>query len=132
MDLEELKKMRLISNTTGRPTILLTDKKWQNEFAIRKMFIIPYKKARFLCSKNTRESYAWNEETMGIYHGKTMWQQYCSFINDILRNIRNGKKDYCYFMYQVLDIAKFHLSDLQTRYCDGYWEVWLNVQKGGE
>lgn len=127
MTLEELKSRKIISNTDGRPTNDLTDKKWQEEFEIRKLLVTPYKngKKMKLTIPYSKESEKWNEETQGTYYGCTNWQSYCSFINDILKNIRSGQVDYCYYIYQILDILKFHHDDLKTRYCDGYWSVWL-------
>ena len=126
MTLEELKEMKLISNTNGRPSSTLTNEKWQKEFNIRKMFITPYpKNIKKLKGKHSKESGMWNEDTQGTYYGCTNWQSYCSYINDVLSNIRSGQVDYCYYIYQILDIAKFHYNDLKTRYRDGYWEVWL-------
>ncbi|WP_285814931.1 hypothetical protein [Thomasclavelia cocleata] len=126
MTLEELREMKLISNTNGRPHSTLTNKKWQKEFNIRKMVINPHDKNHTrMVGKYSIESGKWNEETMGEYHGCTNWQEYCSFINDILSNIRMGQKDYCYYIYQIMDLARFHFNTLRTKYCDGYWEVWL-------
>lgn len=126
MTLEELKEMKLISNTNGRPTSAMTDEKWQKEFNIRKLFITPYPKdIKKLKGQYSKESGMWNEETQGTYYGCTSWQSYCSYINDVLNNIRSGQIDYCYYIYHILDIVKFHYNDLKTRYCDGYWEVWL-------
>lgn len=126
MTLEELKELRLISNTNGRPTSFMTDEKWQKEFNLRKMFITPHpKEIKKLKGKCSMESGMWNEETQGKYDGCTSWQSYCSYINDILNNIRSGQVDYCYYIYQILDIAKFHYNTLKTKYCNGYWEVWL-------
>lgn len=126
MTLEELRELRLISNTNGRPTSAMTDEKWQKEFNLRKMFITPYPKdIKRLKGQYSKESGMWNEETQGTYHGCTSWQSYCSYINDILNNIRSGQVDYCYYIYQILDLAKFHYNTLKTRYRDGYWEVWL-------
>ena len=124
MTLEELREMKLVSNTNGRPTSALTDEKWQKEFQIRKLFVKPskYNKMR---GKYSQESGYWNEETMGSYYGTTSWQRYCTYINDILSNIRAGQVDYTYYIYQIMDLLKFHYNDLKTRYCDGYWEVWL-------
>lgn len=123
--LEELREMRLVSNTDGRPVYTLTDEKWQKEFHLRKTFIVPYRNIKKLCGKYSKEPGVWNEETMGTYYGQSNWQEYCSYINDILKNIRAGQIDYCYFIYQIMDLLKFHYDDLRTRYCDGYWEVWL-------
>ncbi len=126
--LEELREMRLISNTDGRPSPSLTDEKWQQEFLLRKMFVTPYRKeVKKLGGKFSRESGMWNNETMGEFHGQTNWQSYCSYINDVLNNIRSGQTDYCYYIYQITELLKFHYDTLKTRYCDGYWEVWLKA-----
>lgn len=128
MTLEELREMRLISNTNGRPSSTLTDEKWQKEFNIRKLFVKPVNKnITKLGQKNamSRETGYWNEEIWGKYQGATNWQEYCSFINDILSNIRAGQVDYCYYIYQIMDLLKFHYNNLRTKYCDGYWKVWL-------
>ena len=126
MTLEELRELKLISNTNGRPTSDMTDDKWQKEFNLRKLFITPYPSdIKKLKGKYSKESGYWNEETMGEYYGCTSWQSYCAYINDILSNIRAGQVDYCYYIYQILDLVKFHYNNLMTRYRDGYWEVWL-------
>lgn len=121
MTIEELK------NANGRPSSSLTDEKWQKEFTARKLFITPYKggKTKKLSGKYAREAGTWREETQGSYGGCTNWQSYSAYINDILANIRAGQVDYCYYIYQILDLVKFHHNDLRTKYCDGYWEVWL-------
>ena len=126
MTLEELKEMRIISNTNGRPDSNMTDERWQKEFNVRKLFITPNdKKHKRMGGKFSRESGTWNEEKDGEYLGMTNYQEYCSYINDVLENIRAGQIDYCYFIYHIMDLLKFHYDDLRTRYCDGYWEVWL-------
>lgn len=128
MTLEELREMKIVSNTNGRPLSTLTDEKWQKEFLVRKMFITPFSKdVKKFGGKYSKESGIWNEETMGTYHGQTNWQEYCHYINDVLRTIKAGQVDYCYFIYQIMDLAKFNYGNkqLKTRYCDEYWEVWL-------
>ena len=130
MTMEELKTKKLISNTDGRPSSTLTDKKWQKEFELRKLFITPYEKNIKKLGKHfSKETGKWNKETMGEYHGQTNWQEYCAYINDVLKNIRAGQVDYCYFIYQIIDLLKFHYEDLKTKYCDGYWEVWLEKEE---
>ena len=126
MTLEELKEMRIISNTNGRPDSNMTDERWQKEFNVRKLFITPNdKKHKRMGGKFSRESGTWNEEKDGEYLGMTNYQEYCSYINDVLKNIRAGQIDYCYFIYHIMELLKFHYDDLRTKYCDGYWEVWL-------
>jgi len=128
MTLEELREMKIVSNTNGRPSSTLTDEKWQKEFNVRKLFNHGYSKdVKKLGGKGSKESGIWNEETKGVYHGCTNWQQYCGYINDVLSNIRSGQVDYCYYIYQIMELAKFHFGkeQLKTKYRDGYWEVWL-------
>lgn len=128
MTLDELRELKVISNENGRPSQSLTDKKWQEEFELRKLFITPFKKeVKKMGGLYSKDTGMWNTETKGEYYGTTNYQEYCSFINDILSNIRSGQIDYVYYIYQINDLLKFHNDTLKTRYCDGYWEVWLDV-----
>lgn len=126
--LEHLRKQRLISNSSGRPASWLTDDRWQNEFELQRVFIKPFPPERNI----TRLKGKYSKEKCGLsdkpYYGTTKWQNYCTYINDVLRNIERGHVDYCYFVYQILDLLRFHHDSLRTRYVeDGeYWEVWLN------
>lgn len=128
MTLDELRELKVISNENGRPSQSLTDKKWQEEFELRKLFITPFKKGvKKMGGLYSKDTGMWNTETKGEYYGTTNYQEYCSFINDILSNIRSGQIDYVYYIYQITDLLKFHYDTLKTRYRDGYWEVWLDV-----
>lgn len=114
----------------GRPEPGLTDKEWQNELSIRKLYITPHpKRITKLGGRYSRGANLWNPEIDGEYHGTTNWQQYCTYINSVLSTIRSGDHDYCYYKYQIMDLLKFHYESLRTKYCDGYWEVWL--ERGG-
>lgn len=127
MTMEQLREQKLISNTDGRPSSSLTDKTWQKEFLLRKSFIIPYPNgsSKKLTGGYAKEFGGWGRLSADSYNGCTNWQSYCSYINDLLATIRGGKTDYCYYIYQILELLKFHYDDLQTKYRDGYWEVWL-------
>ena len=126
MTLEELRRQKLISNTNGRPLPDLTDEAWQKEFQIRKLFLTPYRRhIKKMGGAYSTDVASWNEEEKGSYLGITNWQSYCQYINSVLSSIRHGQVDYCYYIYQILDLAKFHYDTLRTKYCGGYWEVWL-------
>lgn len=109
MTLEELRGMKLISNTNSRPSSTLTDDKWQKEFNIRKLFVKPVSGITKLGQnmKYSKETGYWNEETLSTYHGATNWQEYCAYINDVLRNIQSGQIDYCYYIYKFLIFSNF-------------------------
>lgn len=116
MTLQELKQIGKISASDGKPSDTLTDSKWQEEFEIRKLFVKPATQKR-LCGNYTR-----------IYDicEMTSYQAYRRYINDILSSIRSGCRDYCYYIYQIMELARFH-QNLKTRYIPEYkcWEVWL-------
>lgn len=56
-----------------------------------------------------------NEETGNTY--------YIKFINDVLKNIRKGEIEYCYYIGQVRELLRF-IPDLKVRLGDFYFEVW--------
>lgn len=132
MQASRLKEMKpsFFRMGNGRPESGLTDKEWQEEFAIRKLYVTPYKQYHTkMGGRYSQDVRKWNEDKNGEYKGATNWQQYCFYINSILSSIRHGEHDYCYYKYQIMDLLKFHHDTLRTRYCDGYWEVWL--ERGG-
>lgn len=127
MDYQSFKDIKTRVKLGSRPSPDLTDKKWQEEFNTMKYFVTPFPaNVKKLGGAGSRESGKWNHDTQGRYDGATNWQQYCTYINDVLKNIRLGRVEYCYYAYQIADLLKFHHSDLETKYCEGgYWEVWL-------
>ena len=124
MNLESLKNIKPARTTHGRPSSTLTDKEWQNELSVMKLYITPHNKTVTRMGGKYSKGQELRTEN-NEYHGITNWQSYCAFINDVLKNIRSGNRDFCYYGYQIIELLKFHYEDLRTRYCDGYWEVWL-------
>lgn len=124
--LEELREMKLISNTNGRPSSTLTDEKWQREFEIYRCLTEPTDQER-LGGKYSREVGMRNDASEIEYKGATNWQQYCAFINDVLLSLKSGMHDYCYYIYQIQELLRFFPTMLRSKYCDGYWEVWLDA-----
>lgn len=119
--LEDLKKSKKISNTEGRPVSWLTDELWQKEFSIRRIFIDPAKDKKL----SGRRSGVRSNDALEAVFGKTSWQNYNQFINDVIAQIRKGAHDYCFYLYQVMELERFFPGTLQTRFCDGYCEVWV-------
>ena len=75
MTLEELKEMKLVSNTNGRPSSDLTDEKWQQELQIRKLFVTPVTTVTRMTGKYSQKPGTWNTEKYGEYSGATNWQE---------------------------------------------------------
>lgn len=127
--LEQLKNLRpSYAQTYGRPEYGLTDRRWQQDFAILKLYVTPYSgNPKKISARYARELFKQNGNEDIEYQGMTSWQSYCRYINDVLKVIKNGETDYCYFKYQILELLKFHYDTLRTKYHDGqgYWSVWL-------
>lgn len=132
--LYELNSLRPSSSSpaSGRPKPGLTNSKWQQEFLLLKLQITPYPtEKRKLTGRYSEEKSKQNQEGTVEYKGTTNWQRYCWYINDVLRAIRGGNVDFCYFRYQIIELLRFHYDTLRTKYhTDGYWSVWLDM--GGE
>ena len=101
-----------ILERTGKPPLDYTDKQWQCDFEILKSKISQSPFSQMTVIPELPYS---PDRT---YHGKTQYQCYCDFINDILNNIRNGGIDYCFYIYQVAELLKYEHDDLQVRYLE--------------
>lgn len=114
--------------TSKKPITYGSDGEWQNKLHLLKILISPSLSDKQITGRFTREIGVWNEELNGIYDGATNWIQYCHYINDVLKQIRKGKRDYCYYTYQICDLLRFEYDNLNTQYNpkDKYIEVWLN------
>lgn len=123
MNFEEFKHINLAA---GRPDALMTDAKWQKRFAVMRTIVTPSLESKM--SKRVGGIFV-NGERINDNIDKTQlsWIRYRSYINDVLSQIRQGKHDYCYFIYQITDLLRYENTRLQTRYFpDGeYFEVWL-------
>lgn len=97
---------------TGKPTSDYTNEQWKHDFELLKSRI---KQSQFRQMTVIPESSYSPDRT---YHGKTQYQCYCDFINDILSNIRKGEIDYCFYIYQIAELLKYERDDLQVRYLE--------------
>ncbi len=111
----------------GRPSTSMTDTEWQEKFILLKSLTTPFPKKNGKLIGYSKEMPLWKDETNGSCFGLTNWQNYCSFINDILSQIRRGRIDYCYYAYQIADILPFEYDTLKTHYNSNgrYWDIWL-------
>lgn len=116
----------------------ITPDEWDNYFSTLQQHNIPSKEKRL--SRKTGSARLigrnWNL-SKGNYDGVDSFDyRYCSYINDVLKNIRSGKKiskvDYCYKAYQVADLLRFE-PNLRSRLIhnnDGLSriDVWLDKE----
>lgn len=122
MTLEELKQINIHA---GVPDENLTDAKWQTKFAIMKTMVEQSAEKRISVRYETKlDSYGDK-----VFNGKTSYSDFCTYINSVLKTIRNAKyeHDYCYFIYQIATLLRFEHERLRTKYLPEYkcFEVWL-------
>ena len=108
-------KTRKTINTTlsERESLIgMTDSAWQKQFYELRQVVNPSK------DKNMKTSYPVrvNGRCEKSNCGDTQWQNYCRFINDILKNIRLGERDYCYHIYQIKELLRFEHDKLVTEW----------------
>lgn len=67
------------------------------------------------------------KENSHVYYDDipSTYEYYRRFINDVLRNIRNGNVDYVFRLYQIQELLRFE-PDLHIDYDDGIFIVSLN------
>lgn len=79
----------------------MTDVEWQKFFTQMKVDIKPTGE-RYMTKPGTAPIKDGNE-----YRGETTAVRYKQFINDILRTIRQGEIDYCFYIYQIRDLLRY-------------------------
>lgn len=133
LNIKDLQDMRLFITKKGRPTKALTNSIWQRIFYQLKIGTIPYidgekKHMSAITSRAVLDE--WGDFPIDQ---TTDYKRYCMFINQALREIRQGKVTYCYYYYQIAQLLKFHQTKLRSRYNElgHYWEVWLVRRDNG-
>lgn len=105
--------MEEINEKTGRPPKDYTNSQWQQDFIHIRAVVQPLSAKKIKVVPDSRNF-------RGTYHGKTQYQCYCGFINDVLNNIRRGKPDYCYYIYQIAELLKYEHDRLQAEWLEKY------------
>lgn len=84
-----------------RPARDMSMNDWEDFFAYMRLEIKPSGRKLMRIPKLEREG------GTKTYYGKTNYQEYCSFINDILKTVRRGESDYCFYVYQLKDLLTY-------------------------
>lgn len=105
--------LKQISLNTGRLPTNTTDEEWQEYFAYIKEIVPP---AETINIKSTSDVHF---KENGIYLGLSEEKRYDQFMNNILKTIRSGEKDYVFFVYQIVDLLRYE-DRLTARYLPEY------------
>lgn len=116
-----------VRTDAGAPDPRMTNDEWQTYFRALKMLVEQKKIRRIEDATLQYSDKRHNEELASAYHGDTIWQCYCQFINGILGFIRSGEEDYCYYIYQISDLLKYEHDRLRTEWIPSLqcFRVWL-------
>ena len=124
--------LKTVNIGKGKPNPNMTDKEWQDYLEIMKVGIPAglkgTKRRREMSSKKTQVVVnGYNADNQFTYCGETQWASYVSYINNVLRTIRNGMYDYCYYIYQIFDLLTYEYENLRTEWIPEYgcFKVWL-------
>lgn len=123
----KIENLRNIDSRKGKPNPAMSNTQWQEYFNFMKLSTTQ-SKDRYIrfnpCSIMVNNNISTNYFT---YQGETQWSTYRAFINNVLRNIRRGEYDYCYYIYQITDLLKYEHDDLVTLWLPEYecFRVWL-------
>lgn len=115
------------SPTSGVPMPAMTDRQWQIKFSYMRSNTRPSKQRQL--ADTPWEHISHDAFGNKRYDGYSNWQTYCAFINDVLRQLRKSRTDFCYYTYQIQELLRFEPDCLQTKYFpeDQYWAVWLEL-----
>ena len=124
MDRIDLKKVRPDTRT---PDPKMTKEEWQTYFRALRMMVTPIQSRKMFEVKLRMHGKDAYDDLSTEYHGDTIWQCYCKFINGVLHYIRLGEVDYCYFIYQIAELLKYEHDRLRTEWLPslGCFRVWL-------
>ena len=107
--------LAMVTQNTKSPPIDYTDNQWQSDFTDLKSQI---KQCNSSLMPSIREV---SETIYQEYHGKTQYQRYCDFINSVLKNIRGGHIDYCFYIYQIAELLRYEHDNLKV--------TWLEAER---
>lgn len=106
--------LKIVTQNTKSPPKDYTDIQWQSDFEELKLKV---KQSSYTLMPSVREV---SETIYQEYHGKTQYQRYCDFINSVLKSIRKGEIDYCFYIYQIAELLKYEHDNLNV--------IWLEAE----
>ena len=117
---------QLLKENNSRTLKTLTDDEWQECLHILRT-ITPTTTEKRLKRKLGRVVLGKNW-TLSGGEEFSLDKYYTQFINDVLKVIRSGEIDYCFYTYQIAELLRFE-PNLQARLTHddcSHFEVWLN------
>ena len=114
------------SLTAKKPEKGMTNEEWQEYFALMKV-LTKQTKERLLKRSSSPIINGYYVEGQLSYQGETQWERYKEFINSVLKTIRKGEYDYCFYIYQISELLRFEHDNLRTLWLpdERYFQVWL-------
>ena len=118
---QEILKRLITTNSKASRRIIegMTDETWQEVFKYMKSINKPSKKKKLKRNATTPivMTRRWTlTDSTGVVD--TLDESYVRYINDVLSQIRKKQTDYCYYIYQIIDLLKFE-PELKVKLVDG-------------
>ena len=116
MSIELLKFDFIKSN--GEPRGNMTDSQWEKCFNQLRKMTRQSRHKNIVCRDDLNKYFS------KLYNNQELsdpsLERYSQFINGILKSIRGGKEDYCFYVYQVADLLQFEHEHLKVRWMPAY------------
>lgn len=119
---------KLSDLSARRPSDSMTDAEWQNYFHFIRSKTEPSMTnvmIKHIGSSNQERTLS---DFKPLHRRNTQYDEYCDFINDMLKTLRSGHADYCYYIFQISDLLKYEYDHLRTEYLpdEKCFKVWLD------
>ena len=105
--------------TNGKPLEEMTADQWQACFSAIKSHTKQIRH-RTMTSYSDINAFYGNLYNSHIIDD-AMFERYSQFVNDILKSIRAGREDYCFYVYQIADLLQFEhdrlIAEWIPRWC---------------
>lgn len=125
MNLEDLKQL----GRKERPPKDMTEFQWNQYFDILKMTTEQSNEKKMRRSYSPILVNGYRDDSQFAYCGETQWSRYCQFINSVLNTIRHNEFDYCFCIYQIVDLLKFEHDRLEVKWLNQYECFQVSLKK---
>lgn len=94
---------------TSRPDPAMTDMEWQEYLNKISECVSP--------ADEDKLTFNYTGRIFGSeYCGDSQYMYYKRFINSVLASIRKGEEDYCFYIYQIIELLRFEHDRLQCEW----------------
>ena len=89
----------------GEPYESMTAEEWGECFNSMRSLVKPAKRRTMNAAKDVNTFFS--DMCHAQITSDVLFERYSQFINDVLKTIRSGRVDYCFYIYQIADLLQY-------------------------